>query len=113
MTAPSASASASDCDNGGNPEVCLFDDANYAGLRFARDAYWNPWVTTYNLSDSGYNDRMSSWINNGRHDARWFSDANAKGDTRCMNSHSFNSYVGWYDNDEASSIQVYTDDRAC
>ena len=57
--------------------------------------------------------KMSSWINNGTHDAKWFWDANAKGASRCMNSKSSNSYVGRYDNDEASSIQVCTDGNAC
>ncbi|MFE1316537.1 peptidase inhibitor family I36 protein [Kitasatospora phosalacinea] len=113
MAAPSASASASDCPGGDNSEVCLFDNSNYSGLMFARDAYWNPWVVTWNLSEGGFSDRMSSWLNNGTHDAKWFWDANARGDSRCMNSKSFNSYVGWYDNDEASSIQVYTDAWAC
>ncbi|MEU3497807.1 peptidase inhibitor family I36 protein [Kitasatospora cineracea] len=78
MTAPDALAASGDC---ASTDVCLFDNENYTGFMFARDAYWDQQVTT--------------------------------GGSECMNSSSRNSYVGWYDNDEASSIQVYTDAGAC
>ncbi|ROR43095.1 peptidase inhibitor family I36 protein [Kitasatospora cineracea] len=110
VTAPDALAASGDC---ASTDVCLFDNENYTGFMFARDAYWDQQVATWNLSVAGFNDRMSSWINNGPHDARWFWGANATGGSECMNSSSRNSYVGWYDNDEASSIQVYTDAGAC
>ncbi|MFC8718872.1 peptidase inhibitor family I36 protein [Kitasatospora sp. NPDC057198] len=113
MTAPSAFAGAGDCGVGTDADACLYADANYSGFMSWFNTYWNTSVVTVNLSYGGFNDRMSSWINNGPHDARWFWDSNAHGDSRCVNNYSYNSYVGWYDNDEASSIQVYTDGKAC
>ncbi|GAA1092305.1 MULTISPECIES: peptidase inhibitor family I36 protein [Kitasatospora] len=88
--------------------VCLYDDSYFNGGTWYRSA--SP--GTYNLT--GFNDRTSSWINNSwTNDAKWFWGANATGGSECMNPNSSNGYVGWYNNDEASSVRVYTDDLAC
>ncbi|MEV8095849.1 peptidase inhibitor family I36 protein [Streptomyces sp. TLI_235] len=103
--AGSASAVSTSCDVG---NVCLYDDSYFNGGIWYRSAY----PGTYNLT--GFNDRTSSWINNSwSYDARWFWGANATGGSECMSIVSSNGYVGWYNNDEASSVRVYTDDLAC
>lgn len=56
---------------------------------------------------------MSSYRNRRPVDAKWFYDINAGGDSRCIQAASEASSVGWRDNDEASSVQIYTDNRAC
>ncbi|GJF27506.1 hypothetical protein KNE206_02060 [Kitasatospora sp. NE20-6] len=88
--------------------VCLYNDESFqGGMWYHGDA-----AGTYNLS--GFNDIASSWINNSWYrDAKWFWGANASGGSACMNTNSSKISVGWYNNDEASSVVVYTDDRAC
>src|SRR5947209_7475635 len=51
-----ASASASSCPSG---YLCLFQDANFGGrmLQFHDGGYWQ------NLTNYGFNDQMSSWVN--------------------------------------------------
>lgn len=92
--------------------TCLYDDANYGGRRLQ----WSDPGTRINLTDYGFNDKMSSWRNRNRLDARWFYNVNNFNNlraSRCMNANSSSSYVGYFDNDEASALAIYTDDRAC
>ncbi|MFI9783508.1 peptidase inhibitor family I36 protein [Kitasatospora sp. NPDC051984] len=113
---PLAAAPSALADNSGScnwNSVCLFADSDFWGGLWQRDAYYNTSDQSYNLGDAGFNDSTSSWINNGQHDAKWFWGANLSGGSECMNSSSRNTYVGWYNNDEASSVQVYTDQWAC
>ncbi|MFB7378695.1 peptidase inhibitor family I36 protein [Kitasatospora purpeofusca] len=116
MGLPLASAPQALADNSGScswDNVCLFADSGFWGGVWQRNANGNTSVLTFNLGDAGFNDQSSSWINRGFHDAKWFWGANATGGSECMNSFSNSSYVGWWNNDEASSVQIYTDELAC
>jgi hypothetical protein len=68
---------------------------------------------TYNIY-MDFNDLASSWYNKSTsYDARWFWDINGTGTSRCMNSQSFSNQITGADNDEASSVIIYTDALAC
>lgn len=89
--------------------TCLYEHDNFRGRRLQ----WSDPGTRVNLPDYGFNDQMSSWINNNSRDARWFYNHNSSGTTRCMQPNTSVTWVGEPDNDEASSLAIYTDNRAC
>lgn len=95
--------------------ICLFNDNNYTGGDVYNEHNTSSTPTlTWNLATSGFNDAMSSWFNASlTRDAKWFFDQNLGGTGRCMESDGSNDYVGWYDNDEASSVATYNYDSAC
>jgi hypothetical protein len=88
--------------------VCLWADANFGRpmIQF-RDP------GGYNLTSYGFNDKMSSWYNRKRVDARWYYDVNRGGTSRCMNAGAKMSYVGATDNDKMSALYIYTTSSAC
>jgi hypothetical protein len=89
--------------------TCLYEHDNFRGRRLQ----WSDPGTRVNLPDYGFNDQMSSWINNNSRDARWFYNHNSDGTSRCMQPNTRVTWVGEPDNDEASSLAIYTDNRAC
>jgi peptidase inhibitor family I36 len=101
--------------------VCLWEDANYEGLRVMfslcdTDADGTcDWV---NLSSVGFNDKMTSWKNRKNVDAKWAWDNNGGGTVRCMNAGSQNpelqdNIFGTGDNDEASSVKIFKTSTQC
>ncbi len=99
------SAAVIPCDPGW---LCIYEDTNYGGRRLQ----WSDPQQDIDLRNHGFNDEMSSWRNRTNYDAHWFYDV-FSGTRRCMNAHTENSNVGSGDNDEATSLRIYTDDRAC
>lgn len=98
----------SDCRAGW---VCLFEHSNFQGRRLQ---WSDPGTRIRRLSDYGFNDKMSSWINNSRYDAKWYRNANFDGNTNrgyCMDAGSRSARVS--PNDVASSFAIFTDNRAC
>lgn len=92
--------------------LCLYPHANFGGRpELIYPAYGR--VKRVDLLARGFNDSMSSWWNRTNVDARWFQHVGAKGTTRCMDYFTSVPWVGQGDNDQASWVEVYTDDRAC
>jgi Peptidase inhibitor family I36 len=105
-TAVSASAATSECPSS---TVCLRHDADYKGG--VKKVGKNP--GTYDVF-SDFNDKMSSWYNKSTaYDARWYYNNNGTGTSRCMNSQSFSSWVGSVDDNQATSVVIFTDQLAC
>jgi Peptidase inhibitor family I36 len=84
--------------------LCLFQHANWNGrmLQFRDTGFWQ------NLTNYGFNDQMSSWRNRRGFDARWAEHVGGNGFRRCMATGAAAAYVGDSDNDEASSIKIFT-----
>ncbi|GLZ00031.1 peptidase inhibitor family I36 protein [Actinoplanes sp. NBRC 103695] len=103
-----ASRGFDDCLSG---RVCFWDGRGFTG--------WMIWygpesgITRRNFTDNGFNDLTSSWANRTARDARWYYDSNQSGTTRCMNANHSTQWVGDSDNDEATSMAVFTDNQAC
>ena len=100
-------AAFSDCPSG---SVCLWKDANYSGTILILPGTA---TTVNNLASYSFDDAMTSWANRSSLDARWFYGTSLGGTTRCMNAGSAVSNVGSTDNDQASSLRIYTDSLAC
>jgi hypothetical protein len=84
--------------------VCLYENDNFGGRRLQ----WSKRGTRIsNLGEYGFNDRMTSWINNGQRSAAWYNDINFKGGTHRMNASTRNSNVGRENNDKASSLAIF------
>lgn len=98
---PEAAAQSSSCRG----LVCLYDHNGYRGFLGSRNAG----IGLMNISRQS-NDRMSSWINNTRSNAAWYSKANGEGTCHTMRAMSRNDYVGWRWNDTASSWRT---NRGC
>ncbi len=90
--------------------VCLWQDRDFRGRMLQFREWQDGWQ---NLTNYGFNDEMSSWRNRKNKDARWAWHTNGDGTRRCMNANSSSSYVGNGDNDEASSIRIYSDGSFC
>ncbi len=99
------------CDRG---YLCVFQNANFSGRRLQFNV-----PGEIDLTDYGFNDQMSSWWNNSNVDAKWFFNTGGYGNplnnfsAHCMKASTKNAYVGSGDNDQASSVELYTDNRAC
>ncbi|MFJ7271984.1 peptidase inhibitor family I36 protein [Streptomyces sp. NPDC099050] len=89
--------------------VCMYRDDNYSGGGFFKNTPGG----RYNLSNEGFNDQTNSWWNNAAVDAKWFFNTNQTGSSRCMGAGLGNHSLSLYDYDEASSLAIYTDNRAC
>jgi len=96
--------------------VCLWEDADYEGVRLTftqcdtdgdGDCDWT------NLAPLGFNDQMSSWWNAKPVDARWAYDSSGGGTKRCLQPFTSLNWVGSADNDEASSVKIYKVSTAC
>jgi hypothetical protein len=100
-----AFAGSADCGAGW---ICLFEDANYGG----RVLRWSsPGTRIDHLRDYDFNDKLSSWVNNTDLDAMWYGDSSMGGQSHCIPSRSMSAHVN--PGDSASSLSVFTDDRAC
>lgn len=90
--------------------TCIYEDANYGGRRLQ----WRDKPQDIDsLSAYGFNDKMTSWRNLNSVDARWYYNDNQGGTSRCMNANTSVTNVGTADNDKASSLRIYTSNRAC
>jgi peptidase inhibitor family I36 len=89
--------------------VCLWTDANYTGQK----AMFTDCCVWFNLSLWGFNDVMTSWKNTKTVDAKWAFNAGGGGTQRCMNSGSQNPQLSGANNDQASSLRVFTTSTAC
>ncbi|WP_340681455.1 peptidase inhibitor family I36 protein [Amycolatopsis coloradensis] len=87
--------------------VCLYEHRDFGGRRLQ---FRDPGLK--NLVDYGFNDQMSSWHNRRGVDARWYYNIGS-GTSRCMQAGARSSYVGNADNDQASSLRIYTSASAC
>ncbi|MFD5246041.1 peptidase inhibitor family I36 protein [Amycolatopsis sp. NPDC058340] len=93
-----------DCDAN---YVCLWQHRDFNGRRLQFQS-----AGLKNLVDYGFNDQMSSWYNRRGVDARWYYNIGS-GTSRCMQAGARSSYVGSGDNDEATSLRIYTSASAC
>lgn len=96
--------------------VCLWENANYTGVRvmtntcdFTGDGICD-WQDLILFS---FNDLMSSWKNRMTVDAKWSFNAGGGGTQRCMNSGSQNPQLSSANNDQASAVKVFTSSSAC
>ncbi len=88
--------------------ICLYENANYGGCRLQfRDR--NQCI---NLSNYGFNDKISSVRNQSNVDVRLFYGANCSGTSRCLNPGSGIPFLGSGDN-KFSSLWIYTTATAC
>jgi Peptidase inhibitor family I36 len=101
--------------------VCLWEDANYTGLRLTLavcDVDGDGTCDWVNLGPLLFNDKMTSWKNRKSVDAKWAWDINGGGTVRCMNAGSQNpeladNILGTGDNDEASSVKIFKSATQC
>ncbi|MFE6613120.1 peptidase inhibitor family I36 protein [Amycolatopsis sp. NPDC057786] len=87
--------------------VCLWENRDFTGRRLQ---FRDPGLK--NLVDYGFNDQMSSWYNRRGVDARWYYNIGG-GTSRCMQAGARSAYVGNGDNDQATSLRIYTSASAC
>jgi hypothetical protein len=87
--------------------VCIWEKDNFTGRRLQFDD-----IKLRNLTDWGFNDKMSSWYNRRGLDARWYYDINGGGASRCMGDGARAAKLGG-DNDKASSLRIYGSSTAC
>jgi hypothetical protein len=86
---------------------CLYQDINFNAGTNGRRLQFQSCNVTQNLTDFGFNDQASSWVNNTSHSVRVFKDINGGGGilwTSAPNSQS--SFVGGANNDQASSLRI-------
>lgn len=103
ITGGAANASESDCSAS---RVCLWGGQNYT--------YGVKQLTASNPNITDFNDVMSSWKNSiTTKDAFWHWDANYVNGGECMNSSSKSAWVGTHNNDELTSVYIYTNTTAC
>jgi hypothetical protein len=91
--------------------ICLYENANYGGRRLQfRDRDHRD--QCINLSNYGFNDKISSVRNQSNVDVRLFYGANCSGTSRCLNPGSGIPFLGSGDN-KFSSLWIYTTATAC
>lgn len=98
----------------GTTEVCLYENSQYN--HNVDGVHWDFNCTScgwQNLSGFGFNNKMSSWVNNRGTDAQVSDFADGNGSKLCLNANSSNSYVGDAWNDRASAVKVYTTNGIC
>jgi hypothetical protein len=93
----------------GGGYTCLYEDTFFGGRRLQ----WRDRNQLINLRNYNFDNKMSSWRNDNDVDARWYYDAGGSGTSRCMNAGFISPFVGWIDNDEASSLRIYGSATAC
>lgn len=91
--------------------ICMWSEADWVGTRlFVGNAPGEKNFTGY----SNFNDMASSWANRSiSYDARWYYDVDQAGDNRCMDSNVQLAWMGWQDNEEASSSKIYSTNNKC
>jgi len=85
---------------------CLYQNVNFNIGDPGRRPQFRTCNRTQNLTDFGFNDQASSWVNNTSHSVRVFRDVGGHGVLWTAAPHSRVSDVGRGDNDEASSLRV-------
>ncbi|QBJ97239.1 hypothetical protein ERC79_15775 [Rhodococcus sp. ABRD24] len=80
-------------------QVCIYDNQGFGAQLGWR---WGTSTNVENMSGTA-NDKLSSWENRSSAHAAWYEHGNGQGICHTMFAFSENSYVGFADNDEASS----------
>lgn len=91
--------------------ICMWQDADWVGARL----FVGNSPGKKNFTGSvGFNDMASSWANRSTmYDARWYYDVYQAGDNRCMDADTRLAWIGWIDNEEASSSRIFETNTAC
>jgi glyoxylate carboligase len=85
---------------------CLYDDINWNAGTNGRRLQFQSCNVTQNLTDFGFNDDASSWVNNTSHSVQVFKDINGGGGVLWTSPpNSSSSFVGSA-NDQASSLRI-------
>ncbi len=88
--------------------VCLFEHDNFNGrvVQF-------PYYSKINLPDYGFNDQMTSFVNNLGNDVSWFEHSHGTwfNPMHCMQSHSSSPIIE--PNDTASAIETWSNNHSC
>ncbi len=90
--------------------LCLYEHQDLGGERWATS-----WANKYHyLEDYGWNDRVSSWHNNTAADARWWwHESGSPNPYRCMGSGAGEEHMLTADNDQMSTVHLYTSAAIC
>lgn len=90
--------------------VCAYEHQDLGGSWFTAAAT-NKY---YYLVNYGWNDRASSWINRTSSDARWwYHESGSPNPYRCMNAGSSQEHMSAADNDQMSTLVMYTSATVC
>ena len=81
--------------------VCIYDNANFGAMLGSL----GPGYARRDIS-AGNNDKLSSWENKTGTNAAWYEHGGGGGQCHNMLAYRESSYVGFWDNDEASSWQT-------
>jgi hypothetical protein len=90
--------------------LCLYADADLLGDR---------WVTSrtnvyHYLAPYGWHNRVSSWVNRTATDARWwYYESGSPNPYRCMNPGTGEEHMSAADNDQMSTVHLYTSAAIC
>lgn len=99
----SAFAAESDCAAN---QACFWRDASFSG--------GGKFLTASNPNLIDFSDVMTSWKNSyTARDAGWYWDANYQGALNCMKHGVKNANVGYHDNDELSSVKIFSSTGVC
>jgi hypothetical protein len=89
--------------------LCIYRDANFKGYMFVAQ---DPGEYLY-LADYGFNDQASSWINRRSADGRWwYHEKGQPNPYRCINSQATMGNLN-SDNDQMSTVVLYTSPSVC
>ncbi|WP_163513342.1 peptidase inhibitor family I36 protein [Fodinicola acaciae] len=99
-------------------ELCLYEADNYNNgpydLNKKVEIFNGHYPGRYDLASYGFDNIMSSWYNPSARNARWWYGFNNTGTSRCMSGRSGkNPKVGIPDNDQASSVTIYSSLDTC
>jgi Peptidase inhibitor family I36 len=88
--------------------VCLFEHENFNGrvVQF-------PYYSKINLPDYGFNDQMTSFVNNLSNDVSWFEHSHGTwfNPMHCMQSNDSSPIIS--PNDTASAIETWSNNNSC
>lgn len=95
--------------------VCLYETDNYNDGPYDHNKRMLEFddVGWRNLASYGFDNQMSSWYNPLGLDARWFYNSNIRGTSRCMSGRAGAMPKLGADNDQASSLLIYSDVSHC
>ena len=82
---------------------CIFGERDY-GILLSASSGTSDWI---NLGP-GVNEAMSSWRNRRSGDVKWAYGTGGSGTVRCADSNSSLAFVGATDNNQASSIRLFS-----
>ncbi len=96
------------CDPG---YTCLYENIGYGGRRLQ----WRDLGQGIDLRNYNFDNQMESWRNRNSVDARWFPGniPDYPATSYCMDAGANNTDVGDGRRNTASSLAIYTDNRAC